>query len=79
MMSKAAYFLLSQLRTCTSAGRVWLRLGVRPLPKIYPHSKVGTMAELNKHVTQMVVVSDITTTFAGGSVVAEVVKSCVRA
>eukprot|EP00731_Ephydatia_muelleri_P018972 Em0011g1012a len=31
-MSKAACFPLSQLRTSTSAGRVWFRSGVRPLP-----------------------------------------------
>ena len=32
VMSRAACFPLSQLRTCTSAGQVWLRSGVRPLP-----------------------------------------------
>ena len=32
VMSRAACFPLSQLRTSTSAGRVWLRSGVRPLP-----------------------------------------------
>ena len=32
VMSKAACFPLSQLRTCTSTGQVWLRSGVRPLP-----------------------------------------------
>ena len=32
VISKAACFHLSQLRTSTSAGRVWLRSGVRPLP-----------------------------------------------
>ena len=31
-MSKAACFPLSQLRTSTSAGQVWLRSGVRLLP-----------------------------------------------
>ena len=56
MMSKAACFPLSQLRTSTSAGQVWLRSGVRQLLD----SKVGMMAELNKHVTQMIVVSDDT-------------------
>ncbi|KAL5515803.1 hypothetical protein EMCRGX_G001023 [Ephydatia muelleri] len=32
VMSKAACFPLSQLRTSTSAGQVWLRSGARPLP-----------------------------------------------
>ena len=32
MMSKSACFPLSQLRTSTSAGQVWLRSGVRLLP-----------------------------------------------
>ena len=28
--------------------------------RLYPHSKVGMMAELNRHVTQMIVASDDT-------------------
>ena len=32
VMSKAACFPLSQSRTSTSTGQVWLRSGVRPLP-----------------------------------------------
>ena len=55
-MSKAACFPLSQLRTSTSTSQVWLRSGVRPLPdsKLTPRQ----IAELNKHVTQMIVASD---------------------
>ena len=53
VMSRAACFPLSQLRTSTSAGRVQLKSGVMPL--LYSHSKMGTMAKLNNHVMQMVV------------------------
>ena len=94
-MSKAACFHLSQLRTSTSTGQVWVKSGVRQLPdspslegghngrtqqtcytddcgaeyglgqvryktaaRLYPHLKVGTMAKLKKHVTQVIVASD---------------------
>ena len=45
VMSKAACFHLSQLRTSTSSGQVWLWLRSRVRP--YPHFKVGMMPELN--------------------------------
>ena len=48
---------------CTSAGQVWLRSG-KTAARLYPHSKVGMMAELNKHVTQMIVAS-VDTCFTG--------------
>ena len=55
----------SKTSTSTSAGQVC--------------SKMGMMAELNKHVTQVVMAGDdITTPFAGSSMVANVVKSCAR-
>ena len=55
-MSMAASFPLSQLRTSTSAGQVWLRSGVR----LQPDSIVSKMAELNKNVTRMIVASCFT-------------------
>ncbi|KAL5469178.1 hypothetical protein EMCRGX_G030392 [Ephydatia muelleri] len=56
VMSKAACFPLSQLRKSASAGWVWLKSAAR----LYPYSKVGTMAEFNKHIKQMIVASDDT-------------------
>ncbi|KAL5489088.1 hypothetical protein EMCRGX_G018139 [Ephydatia muelleri] len=43
MMAKAACFPLSQLRTSTSTGQVWLKSGVRPLPDstLTPHGHDG--------------------------------------
>ena len=58
-MSKAACFPLS-LRASTSAGRVWVSSGVRPLPDSTLTPRWGKMAELNKHITQMIVASDDT-------------------
>ena len=78
MKSRAACFPLSQLRTSTSAGRVRLksRIGCNANARLYSHSKVGMMAKLNNHVTQMVVAgNDITTPFTGSNVVAKAVKS----
>ena len=34
-VTRAACFPLSQLRTSTSAGRVWLKSGVMPLPDLF--------------------------------------------
>ena len=39
---------------CTSAGQVW-EVRCKTAAQLYPHSKVGMMAELNKHVTQIIV------------------------
>ena len=37
---------------CTSAGPVWLlKVRCKTAARLYPHSKVGKMAELNKHDT----------------------------
>ena len=51
-MSKEACFPLSQLRTSTSTGQVWLKSGVRSLPD---STLTPRWAELNKHVTQNIV------------------------
>ena len=69
MMSKAACFPLSQLRTSTSAGRVWLRSGVKPMPDSNPLQGGHVGRTQNKHVTQIVVSEVSCFTGRGGGVI----------